>query len=259
MAKSRESILENYKEKCGAFEVSHDVSIDDVLTTYIHTERFVAETLYTSEKDFDNFPEDIKNLYRVTFADSFVMQRSYTGKTKTPYEFADIVTRQSLRALNHDPFSAFIVTNKLNDEVVGFEGITNRVSANQIEIFYLFRQDYQRHKGIYKNVGYENAGALIWGHGEGLSKQVIANQEFIGGEAFTGVYATTRTDNWGSIKILESLGFTQQRITQKFEAPRYEYVLDYRQYLPEMGREQVVDPLSAEDVSHIGGAAELPE
>ena len=259
MAQSKELILERYKEKCGSFEVSHDVSIDDVPITYIHTERFVAETLYTSEANFDDFSDQIRDLYRLTFADDFVMERFGTGKIKTPEEFVDVVTRQSLRALNNDPFSVFIVTNKSNDEVVGFEGIVNSVGANKRETFYLFRQDYQRHKGIYENVGYENAGALIWGHGEELSKQALESQEFVARETFTGVYATARTDNWGSIKILENLGFTKRGVTEKFEAPRYEYVLDYHQYLPEMVMGQAAELFPAEDVPTIGELAVIPE
>jgi hypothetical protein len=247
MKRSKEEILARYHEKCGAFEVSHDIGEDDIYRTYINTERFLAETIYTGQKDFVDFPEGFRDLYRLTFADQRVMNKFSDGAAKERQEFEELIEEHSLRAAHDNPFSAFIVTDKESDQVVGYEVIGNGPGSNIAEVVYLFRHDYQRHKGSKKNVGYENVGALIWGHGKDLvHNRVFVNQDydiesvqFTGGAAFTGVCATVRSDDWGSEKILGHLGFSRTGVDESsFGVSRCEYELDYSQFLPELTTEQ---------------------
>ncbi len=89
-----------------------------------------------------------------------------------------------------------------------------------------------------ENVGYENAGALIWGYGEELYRnKALVNQEydeesdqFIGGQIFDEIVATALVDNIGSCKILKNLGFGYVGKIEKYDAMRYELSLNFNQF-----------------------------
>lgn len=241
---TKAKILERYKAKCQLkktlplsqkeglpFELSHDA---DLGKTYIHTERFDATPICSDKKKFEDFSAQLQELYKVTFANPVVMQKYATGKAFSVESFEGSVARQSLRTSYGYPFSAFIVTDKENDAVVGFEVIGNSEKEGAGEAAYLFRKDYTRGSGK-ENVGYETVGALIWGYGEELyNKKALVNQvydkasdKFAGGQVFSEVVATCRVDNIGSYKILENLGFVSTKVTEKYEAQRYEMSLDF--------------------------------
>lgn len=230
--KSKASIAVEYEKKCGKFSVERD---KDDGRTYIYTERFTAEPLYTDKTRFEDFPTKIKDLFVATFADSRVMEKFAIGAVRTEQEFEGTVKLQSLRSSHNYPFSAFLVTDNATDVVVGYEVIGNGSKSNTGEAAYLFNKDYHR-SGAKKYVGYENVGALILGHGAELYKNnAVVNQvyseetkRFTGGTTFTTVSATARLDNIGSVKILESLGFSEVGRTNKYGHDRHEFELNYR-------------------------------
>lgn len=226
---SKISIIEQYEQKCGQFIVEHDDG-----KPYIYTERFRAEPLCTDKTQFEDFSDQIKILFSVTFADSHVMKKYATGKIRTEQEFEETVKSQSLRWSKNYPFAGFIITEQNTDAVVGYEVIGNGSKNNTGEIAYLFNKDY--HNSIDKKyVGYENIGALVWGYGAELAtNQKLVNQfydtelkQFIEGSTFTTVEATARIDNIGSKKILEYLGFKEIGIINKYDYDRHKFELNY--------------------------------
>ncbi len=231
---SKSSITAIYQEKCGSFEISQEAELDGRNTSYIYTERFIAHTLFTPETKFVHFPDDIKALYSVTFADPVVMEKYTTGNTQTIEEFETFVKLNSLRALYNYPFSAFIITDKYSDAVIGYEIISDGSKSNTGRTSYIFRKDYQN-SSAKQHVGYENVGALIWGYGEKLyNGAILVNQtyneelqQFEGGSVFNTISAGVRTDNIGSSKILGYLGFDTIRVIYKYGFERYEFELNY--------------------------------
>ncbi|WP_425360931.1 GNAT family N-acetyltransferase [Candidatus Tisiphia endosymbiont of Stenodema calcarata] len=226
--------LTYYERICGKFDVAiGEENEDGILKSYIYTDRFRAESLYTTEKDFVNFSDQIKQLFNVTFADPAVMSQYATGKVSTQEEFAKRINEQSFRWNNGYPFAAFLVTDKSNDVVVGYEVIGNGSKEHVGEIAYLFNKEY--HRGAATHVGYENVGALILGYGKELAKkQDYVNKtydeksvKFVGGEIFTTVQATTLKTNTASKKILENLAFKLVGESYKYGGNRYEFELHY--------------------------------
>ncbi|MFU7503392.1 MAG: hypothetical protein ACE1S7_08490, partial [Candidatus Tisiphia sp.] len=173
MINTLQDALTYYERICGKFNVAiGEENEDGILKSYIYTDRFRAESLYTTEKDFVNFSDQIKQLFNVTFADPAVMSQYATGKVSTQEEFAKRINEQSFRWNNGYPFAAFLVTDKSNDVVVGYEVIGNGSKEHVGEIAYLFNKEYHRGAAAAKqHVGYENVGALILGYGKELAKK----------------------------------------------------------------------------------------
>ncbi len=225
--------IERYKEKCGTFEISSSVE-DDICKIYIHTERFIAKTLFSKETKFDDFPDEIKDLYKVTFLDPIVMEKFGPGTPESVEKFEERVNLQSFRASLGYPFCGFVVLDKENDNVVGYEEIANDSESNPVAVAYLFSKDYQRSSGK-KYVGYENVGALIYGYGVKLyNENVLVNSsynkkshKFEGWSIFSTVYATARTDNYASQSILTNLGFSHISTTSEIYEARHMYQLNY--------------------------------
>ncbi|MFP3018015.1 MAG: GNAT family N-acetyltransferase [Candidatus Tisiphia sp.] len=227
--------LTYYERICGEFDVAiGEENKDGILKSYIDTNRFHAESLHTTENDFTNFSDQIKQLFNVTFADPAVMSQYATGKVNTQEEFVKRINEQSFRWNNGYPFAAFLVTDKSNDVVVGYEVIGNGSKEHVGEIAYLFNKKYHR-DATKQHVGYENVGALILGYGKELAKkQAYVNKtydkesvKFVGGEIFTTVQATTLKTNTASKKILENLAFKLVGESYKHEGDRYEFELQY--------------------------------
>jgi len=204
-------------------EESIDESSRGGIIVYIETYRFTAKSLYSPKTKFDEYSDEIQQLYKVTFCDKTVMEKFVSGVTKTQDEFVTNVNLQSLRWSYGYKFAGFIITDNSNDNVVGYEVIGNSGISNKGEIAYLFNKDYHRTKDM-QNVGYENVGALVLEYGKELykSKQLV-NQGFnhdktalIGEEALKGVVATAKDDNLGSCRILEKTGFFYTYDTFKF-------------------------------------------
>lgn len=233
--KSKESIVADYEKKCGRFEVQHDKSEN---TTYIYTERFIAESLHTDKTLFNEFPDKIKDLFTNTFAEPNVMTKFATGAVKTQQEFEGIVRLQSSRSSAGYPFSGFIVTEQETEKVLGYEVIGNGSKLNTGQVAYLYNHRYHN-SDKKKHVGYENVGALILGYGvELFQNNVCVNQtydekekKFTGGSTFTTIEATARIDNIGSLKILENLGFSEVGKTTKYGHDRHEFELRYEDIL----------------------------
>ena len=228
-------ILNEYKEKCGSFHISEELALDDNhKTTYIYSDRFIAETLYSKEKQYAYFSDDLQELYKETFANPSVMTLYAAGIAKAPEEFEKIVNDQSLRALYHYPFSAFIVYEKEFHKPIGYQVIGNSVKTNAGEIAGLLSKDFQN-SSTKKHCGFENAGALVWGYGNSLfKKKVFVNKifndkekKFEGGQPFTTIYATARLNNIGSYRILQNLGFRENKISNIHGNNRYEYELGF--------------------------------
>ena len=211
--------------------------------TYIYTDRFKAQSLYSPKEKFDEFGNEIQQLYRVTFGDPEVMAKYSHGNVRTPEQFEVTVNLQSIRWNYGYPFSAFMVTDKDTDKIVGYEVIGNSEVRNQGEMAYLFSKEYHRGEN-WKNVGYENIGALCLEYGKSLydSKQFVNKSfnktysTFEGGEIFNGITATSRDDNIASYKILGKLGFCYKEDNFKFGHNRHifdkffitdEVILDY--------------------------------
>ena len=222
-------ILKQYEEKCGKFTIDFDKDCK----TYIYTERFTAEPLSTDKNQFQDFPIEFQKLHECVFSDTNVMEKFATGKVKSEQEFEQTVALQSLRWSHGYPFAGFIVTETDTDTVVGYEQIGNSNKQNTGEVAYLF-STYKR-SDTKKYVGLENVGALILGYGMELAKkQALVNQlyddksdTFTEGTVFSKAYATARTDNIGSQKILEYLGFAKTDIVNKYGHQRHEFELDY--------------------------------
>ena len=119
---------------------------------YIETERFTAESLYSSRKTFDTFGDDIQKLYSVTFGDKAVMASFADGNVKTKEQFESTVNMQSLRWNNGYPFAGFIIMDNATDDSVGYEVIGNSGITNQAEMAYLFSKAYHRSDKV-KDVG----------------------------------------------------------------------------------------------------------
>ncbi|WP_417904771.1 GNAT family N-acetyltransferase [Candidatus Tisiphia endosymbiont of Micropterix aruncella] len=206
--------LTHYQQTCGTFNVTlGEEDENGVLKSYIYTERFRAESLYTTENDFANFPDKIKQLFNFMSADPVIMERSATGEVSVE-EFVERVHEQSFLWNNGYSFATFIITDESNDAVVGSEVISDGSKDHAGEIAYSFNQEYRR-SNTKKYVGYENVGALILGYGQELAKkQAYVNKtydeqlkKFVGGEIFTTVEATTSITNIASKTILERLAF----------------------------------------------------
>jgi hypothetical protein len=233
MAKLKRPI-EKYLEKFSKPEIGFDRNDEGIEVAYIYTDRFAAESLYSSKENYDDFSEKVKTLYNVTFADPIVMEKFASGSTRTKEQFESTVKLQSLRCGNQYPFSAFVVFDKSKDNVVGYEVIGNGEKEHSGELAYLFNKNYHRSETI-KDVGYENVGALVLEYGAEQYKRCSMinqkyNQEiskFEGGQFFKKLEATSRTDNPGSSKILENLGFKNIGDSFKFGHDRYVWEKDY--------------------------------
>ena len=212
-----QAAIEKYKNTLGEFSIENDQE-DGRNVVEIHTQRFLARTLYTDKTDYQDFPREIKELYTVTFGDNDVMQKYEHGVAYSKERFAKDVTMRSSRALHNYPFNGFIVTDKNSDAVVGFETIGNGGQEGAGEMVYLFNKKYHNNGYLSGNkhagVGYENVGALVFGYGKQLYENgafVNADmQTFVGGNRFEKITASARVDNPGSIRILEKLGFEKQ-------------------------------------------------
>lgn len=235
MEKTKEAILQDYYSKCGKFEVSVDTNEDGRLESHIYTQRFHSYSIYTHENKYENYSNNLKELYQLTFNDPVVMEKYATGEVRTQEFYENLINLQSLRVSKNYPFHAFIVCDIESDVVIGYEVLGNSGIDNVSEVAYLFRRDYCRNNEK-KYVGYENVGALIWCYGERLYNEqkhfVNMNydnqtKQFIDGSIFKSILATSRTDNLASEKILRNLGFKETRIIEKFEHERFEFKLDY--------------------------------
>jgi len=76
-----EKILTQYKAKCGAFTLSHQIEkvklgadTFQIKRTYISTSRFIAKTLFTDQKEYLRYPGDLQQLFKVTFDDANVVK-----------------------------------------------------------------------------------------------------------------------------------------------------------------------------------------
>jgi len=227
--------MEKYLEKFSKARIEFDKNDEEVEVVYIYTERFTAESLYSSKENFNDFSEKIKSLYSVSFADPIVMEKYAAGTVSNEVSFQNTVKLQSLRCAHKNPFSAFIVMDNNNDSVVGYEIIGNGDQPNTGETAYLFNKNYHR-SATMKDVGYENVGALVLEYGaEQYQRQSMVNQRynketdnFEGGEIFTKVQATSRIDNPGSSTILKNLGFKNIGNSFKFGHDRYDWEKDYQ-------------------------------
>lgn len=222
------------------FSTYPTVSYEDILDShrgkivYIETDRFIARSLYSSKKTYEEYSEDIQQLYQVTFADPIVMEKFATGTTRTPEQFQNTVNLQSMRWEKGYPFAAFIVTDKETGAVVGYEVIGNSGIDNTGELAYLFNKHCHRSNTI-QNVGYENVGALSLVYGESLfkAKKKInqtyneERQEFESGSEFIKLQATTRDDNPASKRILEKIGCKYIKDDFKFEHNRHVFEKEY--------------------------------
>ena len=76
------SPLELYLSK---FSTPPSVSYEDIADSprgkivHIETERFIASSLYSSKKTYDEYSENIQQLYKLTFADPIVMEKFVIG------------------------------------------------------------------------------------------------------------------------------------------------------------------------------------
>lgn len=229
------TILQNYYEKCGTFVISEETDLHhghDI--TYIYTERFHGHSLFCDQTQFDFFPDDIKQLYKLTFGDPAVMTYYSLGRPKTMEEFETVVKIQSKRVQFNYPFSAFIMYSNETNEPVGYQTIGNADNKERGETAGILAKAYHNSEKN-KYCGFENGGALIWGYGYNLFKkgafvnQIFneQNQKFEGGEIFKGIEATARIKNFASWRLLRSLGFKEMEICQKFEHERYMYDLEF--------------------------------
>jgi Acetyltransferase (GNAT) domain len=235
-----------YYEKFNQAQVSFDELPDSRkgFIAHIETDRFHATSINVKNNPstFQDLPNNLKKLYEVTFADSQVMEKFATGKTLTPEIFLARMKMQSDRSEKGYPFVGFVVENPENDDVLGYEVIGNGFDSddkpmpNTGELAYLFNKDYHRggSKGL-QDVGYECAGGLVVGYGEKLynEKRKVnqsfneATDEFENGTDFFIVTATSRTDNLGSARILEKLGFDYIGVNEKFGRGRFVFEKDY--------------------------------
>lgn len=231
-------LIEQYEKKCGKFSVEHD---KDTNETYIYTERFFSEPIYTDKKEFADFSDKIKDLFKVTFSDPTMMEKYEDGEVYTEQEYESMIPKMSFRYSHGHPFIAFIATENNTDKVVGYHGMNSCFDdkghgiSNTAQVAYIFN------KKLYpqKYVGYENTGALILGYAKELAEnKVYVNQSFdkeiekyIGGTVFTTLSATARTDNGASIAILKNLGFNQE---PEVINNRYEFKLNYNDILTDV-------------------------
>ena len=228
------NILQNYYEKCGTFVISEENDVNHGHNiTYIYTERFHGHSLFCDQTQFDFFPDDLKQLYKITFGDEVVMTYYSLGKPYTIEKFETIVKNQSKRVQFRNPFSAFIMYSNETDLPVGYEIIGNGNKERGEKAGILAKAYHNSETNKY--CGFENGGALIWGYGYNLFKkrafvnQVFneTNQKFEGDDIFKGIEATARTDNFGSFRMLRSLGFRELEIFQKFDHERYRFDLEF--------------------------------
>ncbi|WP_250311345.1 GNAT family N-acetyltransferase [Rickettsia endosymbiont of Oedothorax gibbosus] len=142
--------------------------------------------------------------------------------------------------------------NQESDIVEGYQVIGNSNSVSTGELAYLFAPKYHRGE-IYQNVGYECVGALVLYYGQRLHDNgtditiKIAGLEKSAVAPFKMVSATVRTDNPGSYKILDKLGFNKNpNIVQKYnDCERHEYFKPY-------GNESYVDVLQLTSTALLG-------
>ena len=233
------SPLELYLSK---FSTPPSVSYEDIADSprgkivHIETERFIASSLYSSKKTYDEYSENIQQLYKLTFADPIVMEKFVIGTARTPepFQFQGLVNSQSMRWEKGYPFAAFMVTDKETDTVVGYEVIGNTGIDNTGELVYLFNKHYHRSETI-QNVGYENVGALCLVYGESLFKAKKKvnqtyneeKQKFDYGSEFIKLQATARDDNLASKRILEKIGCKYIKDDFKFEHNNHVFEREY--------------------------------
>eukprot|EP01103_Thecamoeba_quadrilineata_P018012 TRINITY_DN6640_c0_g1_i1.p1 TRINITY_DN6640_c0_g1~~TRINITY_DN6640_c0_g1_i1.p1 ORF type:complete len:240 (-),score=4.04 TRINITY_DN6640_c0_g1_i1:72-791(-) len=210
------SYLEKFSRPTISFEDMLDIKKGKIF--YIETDRFTAHSLHSSIDTFDDYSDEIKKLYEITFSNSRVMEKYKAGRTRTQEQFQDLVNDQSRRWEHAYPFGGFIVTNNDTDEIVGYEIIGNGRNENTPinntgEMCYLFNPSYHR-SDVIKDVGYENIGALSLEYGQFLfQRQELVNQDYNykndkyeDGSVFTKLLATVRDDNVSSKRILEKIG-----------------------------------------------------
>lgn len=228
--KSKESIDREYEENFSPYKIDYDKQEDK---TYIYTEKFVAESLSTDKINFETFPLKIKSLYNNLFSGTAAAGKHIAGAFITTKEkYVGIVQSKSLSWSNNYPFASFTITDEEKDIVVGYEAIENSFQIHKGRVVALYKH------GTTKYVARENAAPLIWGYGYELYKNnAVVNQfykkqieKFIGGEPFNAVYATALINNLEAINILESLGFSNVGITNKFGKERCEFVLNYEDF-----------------------------
>ena len=201
----------------------------DVTVYTIETERSILKPLHSITKQFNEYSQQIKELYSSTLGDEKVTSLYMDGKPHTEGSFQNRVNLQSERWENGYPFSAFEIVNKEESEisehnvVIGYEVIGNGCKPNAGEIAILIAEKFQ---GL--RFGHEVVGAITGGYGQYLfNKESVVNKGLPSESVFTRVLATANIHNVASNKIFEQRGFSNIGETEKWGFTRNEWELKY--------------------------------
>lgn len=140
-----------------------------------------------------------------------------TGCTKTLEETEKRVVTWDQRWKNEDPFAGMSVRNRHSGDYVGYIVMGYGDEPNSSEIAYGFKESEWN-----KGYGYESIGATVLFLGKILSKN---NFKVNGNQEFKRVIATSNILNPASKKILEKLGFSVYKQSEKWGSKRNHFEL----------------------------------
>jgi len=177
---------------------------DEGLTVTIDTERLRLTSVTEKEK---------KSFYTYLYGDQEVMEKFATGETRTQQAVQRRVTTWIDRWQSKNPFSSLAV-NTHDDEFVGQVVLEEGDNPGESELGYLFAKKHWR-----QGFGTEAVTPVVKLYAHELAKK----QYKINGQPLTTIVATARTDNIGSVKILEKTGMTLEKEEEKFGHMRKHY------------------------------------
>ena len=170
----------------------------------ITTDRLIIKSVDLSDEG---------NLISV-YGNPVTMEKFAEGKPRTPERVQKTLKIWDERWKNNDPTGGFCIFLKENMAFIGIAVLGKGDLPGEAELAYLLLPEYQSQR-----FGSEAVTSIICEF-----VPLIQAYPVFGGSPLQKIYATARTDNERSWKILERLGFNHMGIQRKFDVDRYLYI-----------------------------------
>ncbi|MBS0584672.1 MAG: GNAT family N-acetyltransferase [Verrucomicrobia bacterium] len=180
------------------------------LTVTIDTERLHLQSVQATATEYDR--------YAALFGDTEVMNKFYTGETRSRDQVEDSIKNiWARRWRERDPYSGMAISEQEVDRFVGHIGLDHTGEAGVAELSYLLHR-------------------AAWGQRYGTEAATVVVKEYapltaregytLDGEPLARIKATARLDNPASCRILEGVGMHLVETKEAHGALRHHYTMD---------------------------------